>query len=357
MPESDEQTKSNTMKTIIFYIVLASFSLATQLSQAQTDSTAVETKKEYLQEQREKIIQEEKDKLRAKIERINERLDEGEITKEKAEMLKKEAAELHALNIENRVAILENEYEFNARNEEDKGGFIGMGDNKVLTFQVNAERNRKYDKRTTSDIVLAAGFNNATAEGQSLNDSDFKIGGSRFFEIGWAWKTRVFDNSNWVRLKYGFSFQFNGLKPTDNRYFVNNDDMIALEKFDYDLDKSKFRMDNLVVPIHFEFGPSERRETEKTLRFSTEDKFKIGLGGYAGFGIGERQKLKYSVDGDKQKDKLKADYNRNDLVYGLSAYMGWGGAALYAKYDLNPVFKDQPTDLHNFSIGLRFDVD
>lgn len=89
MPESDEQTKSNTMKTIIFYIVLASFGLATQLSQAQTDSTAVETKKEYLQEQREKIIQEEKDKLRAKIERINERLDEGEITKEKAEMLKR----------------------------------------------------------------------------------------------------------------------------------------------------------------------------------------------------------------------------------------------------------------------------
>lgn len=360
------------MKTIIFYVLLASFSFATKFAQAQEDSTAVEQQKEnfqknqeemmqkekeYLQKKREEIIQEEKGKLRVKIENINGRLEKGEIDQEKADQLKKEAAELHALNIENRVAILENEVEFNSRNDQDKGGYIAMGDDKVITFQVNAGRNRKYDKRTTSDIVLAAGFNNAIAEGQSLNDSDFKIGGSRFFEIGWAWKTRVFDDSNWLRFKYGFSFQFNGLKPTDNRYLVNNDGMIDLEKFDYDLEKSKFRMDNLVVPIHFEFGPSERQESEKTLRFSTEDKFKIGLGGYVGFGIGERQKLKYSIDGDKQKDKLKADYNRNDLVYGLSAYIGWGGAALYAKYDLNPVFKNQPTDLHNVSIGLRFDVD
>ena len=47
---------------------------------------------------------------------------------------------------------------------------------------------------------------------------------------------------------------------------------------------------------------------------------KIGFGGYAGFNIGERQKLKYEDDGDKVKEKLKNNYNTNDLVYGLSAY-------------------------------------
>ena len=70
---------------------------------------------------------------------------------------------------------------------------------------------------------MAVGLNNAIAEGQEIGDSDFKIGGSRFFEIGWAWKTRVFEESNWLRLKYGISFQFNGLKPTENRYFVENE--------------------------------------------------------------------------------------------------------------------------------------
>ncbi len=341
------------MKTIILYLTLAVFSFTAQKMQCQESSP--KTKEEILQNKREEIIKSEKGKLRYKIETINTQLENNVITEEEAEKRKKEAAELHAKNIENRIAVMENQFEYDSRNE-NHSGYIGLSEDGV-TFRVNVERERKYDKRTTSDIVFAAGFNNALTDEQSLNDSDFKIGGSRFFEVGWAWKTRVFDNSNWLRLKYGFSFQFNGLKPTDNRYFVNNDGMVSLEEFDYNLKKSKFRTDYLVAPVHLEFGPSERHETDRSLRFSTEDKFRIGLGGYAGFSIGERQKLKYTIDGDKKKDKLKGDYNTNDFVYGLSAYMGWGGATLYAKYDLNPLFDKPNPEMHNFSLGLRFDVD
>lgn len=341
------------MKTIVIYLALAVFSFTSQ--QIQCQETHPKTKEEILQNKREEIIKSEKGKLRYKIENINRQLGNGVITEEEAEEKKKEAAEFHAKNIENRIAIMENKFELESRND-SHNGYIGLSED-GLTIRVNEERERKYDKRTTSDIVLAAGFNNALTEDQSLNDSDFKIGGSRFFEIGWAWKTRVFDNSNWLRFKYGFSFQFNGLKPTDNRYFVNNDGVVSLEEYEYDLDKSKFRTDYLVAPVHFEFGPSKRHETDRTLRFSTEDKFRIGLGGYAGFSIGERQKLKYEIDGDKKKDKLKGEYNTNDFVYGLSAYMGWGGATLYAKYDLNPLFDAPNPEMHNFSVGLRFDVD
>ncbi|MGA8855076.1 MAG: hypothetical protein WB492_12950 [Christiangramia sp.] len=343
------------MKTVIVYIALALFSVFNQQVIAQEEHQ--KSKAEILESKREEIIKNEKEKLKWKVENINKRLEEGEITSEEAEILKKEAAELHAKNIENRIAIMENKMELDERNEGSRT-YIAIGDDgKVLSFRVNEQRERKFDKRTTSDIVLAAGFNNALSDGQSLNDSDFKIGGSRFFEIGWAWKTRVFDNANWLRFRYGFSFQFNGLKPTDNRYYVTDGDETFLQEFEYDLDKSKFRMDNLVVPIHFEFGPSSKTETKHYLRYSTHRKFKIGLGGYAGFNIGERQKLKYNMDGDKQKDKLKGSYNTNDFVYGLSGYLGWGGATVYAKYDLNPIFKDPNIELHNFSIGLRFDVD
>ena len=67
--------------------------------------------------------------------------------------------------------------------------------------------------------------------------------------------------------------------------------------------------------------------------------------------------LKYKEDGDKVKDKLKGDYNTNDFVYGLSGYLSLGGTALYVKYDLNPLFKDPNLELHNISLGLRFDID
>ena len=343
------------MKTIIIYFTLALFTFSSNYAYCQDE--AKRTKEEILESRREEIIKNEKEKLKWKVEDINERLEAEKITLEEAEKLKKEAAELHARNIENRIAIMENEYEFEERNEDGRG-YIAFGDGgKAITVRVNEQREHKYDKRTTSDLVLAAGFNNALQEGQSLNDSDFKIGGSRFFEIGWAWKTRVFDNSNWLRLKYGFSFMFDGLKPTDNRYFVQDGDEVYLDEFEYNLDKSKFRMDKLVAPVHFEFGPSSKSESENYVRYSTKGKFKIGLGGYAGFNIGERQKLKYEIEGDKQKDKLKGDYATNDFVYGLSGYLGWGWATLYAKYDLNPIFKDPNPEMHNISLGLRFDVD
>jgi hypothetical protein len=203
---------------------------------------------------------------------------------------------------------------------------------------------------------VAAGFNNALTDEQSPNDSDFKIGGSRFFEIGLAWRTRVFDESNWLRVRYGFSFQFNGLKPTDNRYYEENGDLTELVEYPFHLDKSKFRMDNLVFPLHFEFGPSTKIETDRSVWYSTKNKLKVGIGGYAGFSLGVRQKLKYKEDGEKVKKKLKDDYNTNDFIYGLSSYIGWGGTSLYVKYDLNPIFKDPNPELHNISVGLRFDV-
>lgn len=350
------------MKTLTLYITFLLFNVAVQevsaqeVTSSETEMNSEDKAKEFFEKEKAEIVDKEKKKLKSQIERINGELERGEITKEEAEEQKKEYAEKHAKNIENKIAILENEMELRDRNGDTSGNYIAIG-GKGKVLDININKKEKYDKRTTSDLVVAAGFNNALEEGQSLNDSDFKLGGSRFFELGWAWKTRVFKETNWLRLRYGVSFQFNGLKPTENRIFVEDGDETYLQEFALDLDKSKFRMDNLVVPIHFEIGPSTKTETEDRLHFSTYNMLKIGFGGYAGFNIGERQKLKYKDDGDKVKEKLKNNYNTNDLVYGVSAYLGWGGATLYGKYDLNPIFQDPNRELHNFSLGLRFDVD
>lgn len=346
------------MRTITIYLALFLFTLC--FCNAQSIKIENKNKLELLEEQKKEIVEEEKEKLKEEIEEINQRLDEKSISMAQADKLKEEAAKRHALNIENKLAIIDNKIALLERNEE-----VDVDGDKTLIVSVRngkeEEERRKrdvyMDKRTTSTIVVAAGFNNALQDGQSLSDSDFKIGGSRFFEIGWSWKTRVFENSNWLRFKYGLSFQFNGLKPTDNRYFVEDGNLTELEEFEFDLDKSKFRMDNLVFPVHFEFGPSRRFERESGTTFSTYKKFKIGLGGYAGFNIGERQKLKFRENGDKVKEKMKNDFNTEDFVYGLSGYVGWGGTSLYLKYDLNPVFAEPNIEMNNISLGLRFDLD
>lgn len=321
------------------------------MQQLQAQQTTAE-KIERLEQKKEEIVAEEKAALKQTVETINLQLEKNEITREEADRLKEEAAKRHALNIENRLAIIENEIAWITRNE----GEIDRDNDNFPLDRDKRDRERSRENRTSSSLVIAAGLNNAIEEGGSFNDLDFKVGGSRFFEIGMAWRTRVFSNSNWLRVKYGFSFQFNGLKPTDNRYFVEDGELTRLEVHPIELNKSKFRMDNLVIPLHFEIGPSESAKTNWGTWYSTEDKFRIGLGGFAGVNLGERQKLKYEVDGDDVKQKMKNDFNTNDLVYGLSGYIGWGGTSLYAKYDLNPIFQEPNVALHNVSVGVRFDL-
>jgi hypothetical protein len=86
------------------------------------------------------------------------------------------------------------------------------------------------------------------------------------------------------------------------------------------------------------------------------NKFRFGFGGYAGFNLGSRQKLKYMLDGDRVKDKSKRGYNTSEFIYGLSSYIGVEGVLLYAKYDLSPMFSQNGEELRNVSLGLRFDL-
>lgn len=356
------------MKLITITIALSLWLFATMYAQAQETDQDTQTAIEQLTELKEKIIEGEKEALKRDVENINARLENEAITEAEAETLKQEAAEKHALNIENRLAIIDNKVALLKRNgnieeDEDNGMIIRIGSsgkdskNDNVLFIGPKNKERKYDRRTTSDLVFAFGLNNVITEGESLQDSDFKVAGSRFAELGWAWKTRVFKNTNWIRVKYGVSFQFNSLKPTDNRFYVDTGDQTELQNYPLNLDKSKFRMDNLVMPVHFEFGPSKKEEHDGYFRYNTENQIKVGLGGYAGFNLGARQKLKFEEDGEDKKQKLKADYNTNKFIYGLSGYIGWQGVALYAKYDLNTIFKDNPVEQRNISLGLRFDVD
>ncbi|WP_136466222.1 hypothetical protein [Flagellimonas onchidii] len=355
------------MRKITLYFTVTILSLLTQNVAAQEE---YENEVKHLKAQKEKIIQQEKEALKKEVKDINRRTQRGALTVEEAELLKAEVAKKRALNIENRVAIIENKILLMQRNQGQLLTLTEMdsidGNRIRLGLDINGKPafsfNRRwkdevtYDRRTYSDFVFAVGLNNALIDGQSLNDSPYKTGGSRFFEMGWQWRTRVFRNSNWLRFHYGFSFQFNGLKPEGNQYFVQNGNQTVLEEFEFELDKSKLRMDNLVFPVHFEFGPSRFRETDKSIRYSIQNQFRLGIGAYGGFNLGTRQKLKYSRDGENVKDKFKRDYNTNDLIYGVSAYMGFDGVLLYLKYDLNPIFKDADVEQRNISLGLRFDL-
>ncbi len=351
------------MYKIILTITFAVIGLCVQKLNAQEDK--LQQKIEILEREKVQVQKEEKEALKREVQAINDRRDRDEITFAEAQGLKEAAARKHARNIENKMAIIDNSIELLTRNEDvDIGDLsntrsrieIGVKDGNYGLSIFNDDDFVEYDRRTHSSLVVAFGLNNALIDGQSLDDSPYKVGGSRFFEIGWAWTTRVLDDSNAIRFRYGFSFQFNGLNPKDNQYFVEENGQMQLATFPESLDKAKFRMDNLVIPVYFEFGPSAKKETEEYIRYSTHKKCKFGIGAYAGVNLSARQKLNYQKEGNKIREKLKADYNTNDFIYGLSAYIGRGDTSLYFKYDLNPIFNDNTADQNNISLGVRFDL-
>jgi hypothetical protein len=323
-----------------------------------------------LEQEKEQVIEQEKGKLKFWVKRINERLEKQEISEHEADSLKKEEAKKHAKNIENRQAIIDNQIALVRR------GVVNISNNSQggsLAVHIGTERGEgtqiglyvpsrdinvpKYDIKTSNDLLFAFGLNNALIDGQDFSDTPYRVGKSWFYELGWNWKTRLLQDSNFLRLKYGFSFQWNKYQLTDNLYFSSNGNDTNLEEFPIDLKKSKFRTTNLVFPLHFEFGPSRKLENKDRIRYINNKKFKFGIGGYAGFNIGSKQKLKYKENGETIKQKTKRDFNVNPFVYGVSSYIGIGDTSLYIKYDLSNTFKNNGIDQNNISIGLRFDMD
>ncbi|MBC8753311.1 hypothetical protein H2O64_01425 [Kordia sp. YSTF-M3] len=343
------------MKTITMYLCLVFLCVNFTMQGQEKDSIQLkkEQNKRYLEGRLRIIEADEKRLLKYEIEQINKKLEKGKISKEEAERQKKKAAMLAAANIEYRMAKTKREMLTDYYIQEG-GSFIRFGE--VFDTRRIKKRPLKYDKRTYSDLVFAFGLNNAIQDGKSLSDSDYRVGGSRFFEFGITWRTRVFKNHNFVRFKYGLSLQYNNLKPTGNRVFVDNGNETTLEEFPNDLRRSKIRMTNLVVPIYFEFGPSNKIDKESYVRYNTRKQFKIGIGGFAGFNIAVKQKLKYSQDGDRVDQEIRRNFNTNAFVYGLAGYIGWDDLSLYCKYDLSPIFKSPNAKQRNISLGVRLDV-
>ena len=205
------------MKIIITYLSIIVLSLAfttIQAQEKQSDSTRTiykELEIKKLIKSKKTVELKEKAFLKEDILAINTRLKKGEVTVAEANSLKTEAAQKRALNIENHLAIIDNEialwnrtdkpHQLDIRVEGKRKRFrIGSGsstgDNLIFIGKESDDIPKKYDKRTYKDLVFAFGFNNAIIEGQPLENSPYRIGGSGFIELGHDWKTRIFNTSS-----------------------------------------------------------------------------------------------------------------------------------------------------------------
>ncbi len=356
------------MRNFTIYLVLLLCLFASKML-AQDPSQKGEQAKHTFEEQAkniasniENITKEEKVALKKEVDAVNDELANGTITKEEAEHKKEALAKVRAINIETRVAKEQEKLEILVQKQVD-GQVIGSDTikkpNRVILKWEKGDKDYvgkvKKEKRTTTQFVLAFGANNLVTDGAVAN-SDFYYWQSHFFEWGFTENTRIFKNDNLLHLKYGFSVMYNNICPTDNRYFVpEGNNQTNLEVFPYELEDSRFKNVYLVVPLHLEFDFSGNKHKNGSSGFSTHKGVRFGIGGYGGLRIKSKQKMYYNIDDDKIRIKTKGNFNANDLIYGVSTYLGYKETSLYLKYDLNPLFENNTIDQNNISLGVRFD--
>lgn len=311
-----------------------------------------------LRQTRQRVEVEEKEKLKLGIEALQERLKADEISIHEFESEKKILAEKHAQNIQSRTLILDESIDYLKRNEGEDNShsihiLLGAGRDKDKNEKVN-DTTTRYASKQSSGLFLAVGFSNTVGDNHSLNDTPYKMAGSRFFEIGYNWRTALNKRSS-LHLRYGLGLHIDGYKPTDNQYFVLENKQLHLEEYPLKLNKSKLRSTNLVVPIHFEYKKPKLtvRDNGKKV-YSYYNAWGFGIGGYAGMNLKTIQKLKFKENGSRQRTKENMSSGVNQAVYGLSAYVGKGPISLYARYALSDMFRDVTYNEKTVALGLRY---
>ena len=339
--------KAFTLSTITFFLLFCNFNFAQQARQ------------QYLQEQlsdeKNKIQQQEREQLKARIRALNNALEKREISERQADSLKLNYAEETALKIEERELSIEtklygNEFELKEKDEAEE----------VTNTFYYTQKRRESRSYFSNDLVLAVGLNNLLEENSNIENSPYEFIKSYFIELGWSWKTNLIPNSSFLNLRYGFSFQFNTLYPEDKGIFTSVAGEVQRIPYSKPLIRNRLAFTNLVFPIHFEFNSNQKQFTSYSANGSyvkqhyNRNSIIFGAGAYGGFHIHNIQRIK----GEDFKEKVKNNLDFNDLIYGISGYIYFPKAfTIYAKTDLSPLFKNQTGLQNNISLGIRFDID
>jgi len=313
--------------------------------------------KSVLDKEKVRIMEQERSILKEKIKAVNTQYTNDEISLKEADSLKMVFAEESVKIIETR--ILEREAELFENKDT-----APIEDSELIRKKevITKFRPRKKKHYLSSDIVVVFGLNHLIDPNEYKITFDYDFIRSFYVELGWSWKTNIIPSSDFLNIRYGFSFQLNSITTKDNRYFVSNNNAVSLRPIKplENNDRAKLNYSNFVFPVHLEFGSRRTEQWRYTENGSTvhynynPNSIIIGAGVYGGFKIKEVQKIKNDYGGNFD---LKEDLNVNNVVFGFSGYISLPKfITFYGKIDMTPIFTEQTTQLHNIAVGMRFGI-
>ena len=234
--------------------------------------------------------------------------------------------------------------------------YVHIDHNGIYIGQVPYREEDYYEsdyKRTQGGGYFALAFHNLNSS-EHFSNNHFRLWGSKSVEIGYIRNTRLLKNNNLLHLNYGLSWMMDKLKMKEDEHFVKNGNITEIVPYPKETIKSKFKTMYLILPINLEFDLTDSFTYNDKTYYPTHQAFRVGVGTYVGALLTTKQKVKYTENGSTHKDMNRKYYNVNEWTYGVSAHIGYGNFAFYARYSLVPLFTNNPINEYPFSVGIRF---
>lgn len=207
-------------------------------------------------------------------------------------------------------------------------------------------------KRTSVNFIFDLGLNALVKQESGVGvgldaSSDLRTAGSRYVNLGFDWETRLGGKRSPVALIVGPEFAFNNFMLTGNNRWqnVNGFTSVVKETSDRQFLKSKLVTSSVNLPLMLQL---------KLRDSHYKPTFRLGAGGFVGYRLGAHTKIKYISEGSTDKDKDEGSYNLENFLYGAQGTIGYGSLELFAKYNMNDLFKNNAgPQAQVLSFGLR----
>lgn len=163
--------------------------------------------------------------------------------------------------------------------------------------------------------------------------------------FGLLGSTRLGGPGSWLWLNYGLKIKFMGLRNEEDLILQINDKNPVFIPFEGGRIRSvAFTRSTLDIPLQLRIaGPKA-------------NSLNVILGGYGGIRLSGQQSLRYRTPtGERARLELTDDYRIPLWHYGLTAAIGQRWWQVYADYELNNLFRENPLyDYRIFNTGVQF---
>lgn len=233
---------------------------------------------------------------------------------------------------------------------------ITFNKSKILIIKNNMEnvnsvstKTQKHRKHKNTDAMwngIQVGTNTLVSDGAYPSFLDLDGTKNRSFAIN-PFARRWDLGTPYVGISTGLGFEFNRYALNRNvKLQYDSDHVWATVDTENNYTKNHFKTIHLTAPVFLEFNSHKQADRG----------FRLAVGLEAGYLLSARTKTKYKVDGRKQVDKTKGNFNLQPFRISPMVLIGYQGVSLYAKASASPLFLDNkgPRSMYHASAGLFF---